>query len=34
MSDFFICPVCKEERPTNPHLDWCDYDGPEIEEEE
>jgi hypothetical protein len=28
------CPKCGADRPTEPHLDWCDYDGPEPEEDE
>lgn len=31
--DGFTCPVCKAERPEEYHLDWCDYEGPEPEEE-
>ena len=26
----FICPVCHAERPDEIHLDWCDYDGPDM----
>lgn len=29
-----ICPVCGVERPEEHHLDWCDYDGPEPEEDD
>jgi hypothetical protein len=28
------CPVCGAERPEEMHLDWCDYDGPEPEEDD
>lgn len=27
------CPICGVTRPDEPHLDWCDYDGPEPEED-
>lgn len=25
------CPICGVDRPDEPHLDWCTYDGPEPE---
>lgn len=31
--DEFTCPVCKVDRPDEPHLDWCDYDGDEADGE-
>lgn len=27
------CPTCGVERPDEPHLDWCDYDGPEPDDD-
>ena len=29
-----ICPVCGADRPEEYHLDWCDYEGPEPEEDD
>lgn len=26
----FVCPTCGADRPAEPHLDWCDYDGPDF----
>lgn len=26
------CPICGVVRPTEMHLDWCTYDGPEPDE--
>jgi hypothetical protein len=28
------CPKCGVNRPEEMHLDWCDYDGPEPDDEE
>jgi len=25
----FTCPRCGVDRPDEPHLEWCDYDGDE-----
>lgn len=30
----FTCPVCGAERPRDPHLDWCNYEGPEDDEDD
>lgn len=30
----FTCPICHVERPEEHHLDWCTYDGPELERED
>lgn len=27
------CPICQADRPAEPHLDWCTYDGPEPDED-
>lgn len=29
MTDF-TCPECGAERPSEIHLDWCTYDGPDF----
>lgn len=32
--DEFTCPVCGAERPSEVHLDWCTYDGPDFTDTE
>lgn len=29
-----ICPICGVNRPEEMHHDWCDYDGPEPDDED
>lgn len=31
--DEFTCPVCGVERPEEMHLDWCNYNEDEEEED-
>jgi len=34
MTQPFVCPECRANRPEDYHLDWCEYNGPDFGDED